>query len=107
MYEEDKSEVVKVLGVHFPQNDNSLHKDTIGIEIKISKNSKNLTMIESLDTQRYRVLDFDSKTNFCQAIAFDDVDPAETFKSNTKEGIEINQKDLLKSEKLELRNLWF
>lgn len=33
MYELDKDKVDHIIGVHFPQNNNSLAKDTVGIEI--------------------------------------------------------------------------
>jgi len=66
MYEDDKDKITEVLGVHFPQNNNSMAKDTVGIEIKITKKN-NLTTIESFNTKRFRVEEFDSATNFCQA----------------------------------------
>lgn len=66
MYELDKDKVEHVLGVHFPQNNNSLAKDTVGIEIKISKKN-NLTVIESNSSARYRVDSYDQATNFCEA----------------------------------------
>jgi hypothetical protein len=46
MYEEDKLKIDKVIGVHFPQNNNSLAKDTVGIEVKVTKRDK-VTLIES------------------------------------------------------------
>jgi hypothetical protein len=58
MYEQDKHTVEHVLGVHFPQNDNSLAKDTVGIEITITKKN-NLTVIESVSSARYRVDSYD------------------------------------------------
>ena len=63
-------------------------------------------MIESFSDQRYRVVDFDSKTNFCNAVPFEDKDLKEVF-GESKEGVELNQKDLLASELFELKNLWF
>jgi hypothetical protein len=54
MYEVDKDKVEHVIGVHFPQNNNSMAKDTVGIEIKIVKKN-NLTVIESTTSARYRV----------------------------------------------------
>jgi len=39
-------------------------KDTVSIEIKITKKN-NLTTIESFNTRRFRVEEFDSATNFC------------------------------------------
>lgn len=78
----------------------------MGIEIKISKTKNNMTMIESFSDQRYKVVDFDSKSNFCSAIPFEDKDLKEVF-GESKEGVELNQKDLLASELFELKNLWF
>jgi len=52
MYEDDKDKVQSVIGVHFPQNNNELSSDTVGIEIKITKKN-NLTMIESFNSKRY------------------------------------------------------
>ena len=58
MYEVDKDKVEHVIGVHFPQNNNSMAKDTVGIEIKIVKKN-NLTVIESTTSARYRVHQYD------------------------------------------------
>jgi hypothetical protein len=66
MYEDDKDKITEVIGVHFPQNNNSLAKDTVGIEIKITKKN-NLTTIESFNTKRFRVDQYESTTNFCMA----------------------------------------
>ena len=54
MYEEDKDKINEVLGIHFPQNSNNYAKDTVGIEIKITKKN-NITSIESINTRRFRV----------------------------------------------------
>ena len=110
MYEVDKDKVDHVIGVHFPQNNNSLAKDTVGIEIKIVKKN-NLTVIESNSSARFRVDQYDQLTNFCMAEVFEDASLNETFgtqigkdkSSNDK----LNQKDLLSSELFELKNLWF
>ena len=107
MYEVDKDKVDRIIGVHFPQNNNSLHKGTVGIEINISKKNS-MTMIESVSPKRFRVLEYDPETNFCQAEPFEDTPLSEAFgmdKSST--GVELNQKDLLASELFELKNLWF
>jgi hypothetical protein len=110
MYEQDKHNVEQVLGVHFPQNDNTLAKDTVGIEIVISKKN-NLTVIESVSSARYRVDKYDQTTNFCQAEAFEDMPLAEAFGTavgKDKSSLSnLNQKDLLSSELFELKNLWF
>lgn len=66
MYEEDKDRIDEVVGVHFPQNNNSLAKDTVGIEIKITKKN-NVTTIESFNTRRFTVTEYDASTNFCFA----------------------------------------
>lgn len=65
-------------------------------------------MIESVSSKRYRVVEYNSDTNFCKAEPFEDTPLNEAFgmdKSNT--GVELNQKDLLASELFELKNLWF
>ena len=78
MYEVDKDKVDHVLGVHFPQNNNSLSQGTVGIEIKILKKN-NLTVIESNTSTRYRIENYDQATNFCEAEIFDDASLNETF----------------------------
>lgn len=94
-----------MIGVHFPQNNNSLAEGTVGIEIKVIKKN-NMTMIESNSSARYRVDEYDAQSNFCQAIPYADTSLDETF--NTGEsGVDLNQKDLLASELFELKNLWF
>jgi len=65
-YEEDKEKVSEVIGVHFPQNNNDLAKETVGIEINITKKN-NVTSIESFNTRRFRVNDYDPVSNFCMA----------------------------------------
>lgn len=105
MYEDDKDKITEVLGVHFPQNNNSMAKDTVGIEIKITKKN-NLTTIESFNTRRFRVEEFDSNTNFCQAQEFTDLTFEQTF-GKSKTGVKLDPKDLLASELFELKNLWF
>ena len=66
-YEDDKDSIKHVIGVHFPKNSNSAHKDTIGIEIKVVKKN-NMTYIMSQNTGRYQVNSYNAKTNFatCQ-----------------------------------------
>lgn len=110
MYEQDKDKVEHVIGVHFPQNNNSLAKDTVGIEIIISKKN-NLTVIESVSSARYRVDSYDQTSNFCLAESFTDMALNETFgtpvgKDKTSD-VKLHQKDLLSSELFELKNLWF
>ena len=64
MYEEDKETIDRVIGVHFPQNNNSLAEGTVGIEIKVIKKN-NMTMIESNSSKRYKIDEYDTQTNFC------------------------------------------
>ena len=58
MYEQDKDRVDRVIGVHFPQNNNSLAEGTVGIEIIISKKN-NLTVIESASSARFKICSYD------------------------------------------------
>lgn len=107
MYEEDKEKVDRIVGVHFPQNNNVLAKGAVGIEIKVSKKN-NMTIIESWHADRFQVTDYDPETNFAKAIPFEDVTLKEAFGTeDNKSGLEFNQKDLLASELFELKNLWF
>ena len=107
MYEEDKDKVDRIIGVHFPQNNNSLSKGAVGIEIKVDKKN-NLTMIESESAARYKIEDYDAGTNFAQCVQVEDVSLSEAFGTeDNKSGMELNQKDLLASELFELKNLWF
>lgn len=106
MYEEDKDKIVEVLGVHFPQNNNSMAEGTVGIEIKITKKN-NVTSIESFNTRRFRVTDYDSSTNFCMSQEFEDQALTQSFnKEKPSEGLELSAKDLLQSDLYELKNLW-
>ena len=107
MYEEDKEKVDRIIGVHFPKNNNSHAEGAVGIEIVVSKKN-NMTIIESEDSSRFKVQEFDSETNFAQVIPVNDVTLDEAFGTgNNKSGLELNQKDLLASELFELKNLWF
>jgi hypothetical protein len=72
-YEEDKGKITKVIGVHFEKNSNSNAEDAVGIEIEIIKKN-NITIIESNTNQRYKVIEYNSATNFSQAVPFDDED---------------------------------
>lgn len=104
-YEEDKPNVDRVIGVHFPQNNNKHALDTVGIEIKLTKKS-NLTLIESVSTKRFQIASYDADSNFAQCRAFEDLSLRDTF-GKSKEGADIDPKDLLASELFELKNLWF
>jgi hypothetical protein len=72
-YEEDKPQIKKVIGVHFEKNSNSNANDAVGVEIEIIKKN-NITIVESKSNKRYRVLEFDSGSNFCNVIPYDDKD---------------------------------
>lgn len=106
-YEEDIDEVETVLGVHFPGNNGEKAKDTVGVEIQITKKN-NVTSIESLDARRFRVLEYDSISNFCMAQEFTDHKLEKIFNANEKEkqGLEVKAEDLLRSDFYELKNLW-
>ena len=106
-YEEDKDKITKVIGVHFPNNDNTAYKNAIGVEITVHKKN-NMTRIESSTANRYRVIDYDMETNFCKAVPFEDTPISETFGMDKRDtGLTIESKDLLASELFELKNLWF
>ena len=62
-YEDDKDKIQKVIGVHFEKNSNSNAENAVGIEIEIIKKN-NITIIESNTNQRYKVLEYNSTTNF-------------------------------------------
>jgi len=93
------------MGVHFPQNKNDKAVGAVGIEIKIIKKN-NMTMIESNTSKRFKISEYDSSTNFCQAVPYIDASLQEQFNTGAS-GVELNPKDLLASELFELKNLWF
>lgn len=106
-YEEDKAKVTEVMGVHFPQNNNAMAEGTVGIEIKITKKN-NITNIESFNTRRFRIKDYDSNSNFCMAQEFEDLPLTQTFNEGDKplEGVKLSAKDLLNADLFELKSLW-
>lgn len=107
MYEEDKEKVDRIIGVHFPNNNNSHAEGAIGIEITVSKKN-NMTMIESEGSERFQIDEYDATSNFANVVPVADVTLNEAFGTEeTKSGMELNQKDLLASELFELKNLWF
>lgn len=107
MYEEDKEKVDRIIGVHFPQNNNAHAQGAVGIEIVVSKKN-NMTIIESTESARFKVEEYDAGTNFAKVVPVEDVTLDEAFGTgNNKSGLELNQKDLLASELFELKNLWF
>lgn len=70
-YEEDKEQILKVIGVHFPNNNSINAADTIGIEIEIVK-SNNITIVQSNSCRRYKVKSYNEATNFCMAEEYSD-----------------------------------
>lgn len=104
-YEEDKDQVQRIIGVHFPDNNNSQASEAVGIEIEISKKN-NITVVESNSHRRFKIKSYDEATNFCQAIDYEDVRP--TSGEGKKEAIAQDKfRDLLTSELFELKNIWF
>jgi hypothetical protein len=103
-YEEDKLKIEKVIGVHFEKNSNSNAQDAIGIEIEIIKKN-NITIIESNSNRRFRVKDYNSVTNFCNAVPYEDEDSIPLLKDPQES--DQRYKDLLMSEVFELKNTWF
>ena len=104
MYEEDKDKVKQVIGVHFQSNANVNAADTVGIEIKVVKKN-NMTYILSSSTARYRLLEYDTTSNFAKCEPFNDI---QTVPKNSDVKIDPKHiKDLLASELFELKNLWF
>ena len=63
-------------------------------------------MIESHNTKRYRIKDYDGETNFAMAQEFSDLSFDHTF-GKSKEGADLNPEDMLAAELYELKNLWF
>ena len=107
MYEEDKDKVDRIIGVHYPQNNNAHAVGAVGIEIMVSKKN-NMTIIESTESSRFKVEEYDPVSNFAKVVPVEDVTLDEAFGTgNNKSGLELNQKDLLASELFELKNLWF
>lgn len=86
-YEEDKPNISKVIGVHFEKNNNSNATDAVGIEIEIIKKN-NITIVESMSNRRYKIVEFNTGSNFCKAVPYDDEDSIPLLKtddsSNTK-----------------------
>jgi hypothetical protein len=82
-----------------------LAKNTVGVEIRITKKS-NITNIESFNSRRFRVTEYDTNSNFCMAQEFVDSPVTQTFDSKPTVGVELNARDLLQSDLFELKNLW-
>lgn len=110
-YEEDKSKIKKVIGVHFNNNNNANAIETVGIEIEITMRN-NITVVESNSNKRYKIISYDELTNFCKAEEYQDVldlpGGSGTDASGQQDGVITSKyKDLLMSELFELKNLWF
>jgi len=103
-YEDDKEKIERVIGVHFEKNSNSNAENSIGIEIEIIKKN-NITIIESNSNKRFKVINFNSTTNFCEAVPYEDEDSIPLLK-DPKEN-DQRYRDLLMSEVFELKNTWF
>lgn len=103
-YEEDKPNITKVIGVHFEKNNNSNAEDAVGIEIEIIKKN-NITIVESMSNRRYKVVEFNSGSNFCKAVPYDDEDSIPLLKTDDSSNTKVQ--DLLQSEVFELKNIWF
>jgi hypothetical protein len=52
LYELNKTKVDSIIGVHFPENNNRVAEDQVGVEIKITTKN-NLTIVEALNTRRF------------------------------------------------------
>ena len=93
----------RIIGVHFPSNNNAQAMDAVGIEIEISKKN-NITVVESNTHKRFKIQTYDEVSNFCQAEEYEDTLIGEKL---VKGKSDDKQKDLLMSELYELKNLWF
>jgi len=86
-YDADRKRITQVIGVHFKKNSNRNAEGAIGIQISINKRG-NVTFVESNTNKRFKVLEFDSKSNFCKAVPFEDesglpiMDGNESFKES-------------------------
>jgi len=119
-YSQDREGVDKLIGVHFINNKNSNAKEAIGIEIELDRSSSNMNVVESKSFKRYKVIDFNEKTNFCKAVEFED----RTYRVRNSEGEKVDMRieeifvndqcldkshfeDLINSEIADLKNTWF
>jgi hypothetical protein len=100
MYEEDKANIKRVVGVHFPSNQNGNAKEAVGIEIKVVK-KHNMTHIVGSSSLRFKVRDYDAGSNFAKCEPYNDM-------PQDSEIVDANAaKELLNSEIYELKQLWF
>lgn len=76
----------------------------MGIEIEIIKKN-NITIIESNSSKRFKIIDYDSNTNFSQAVPYTDEDSIAMLQDPKED--DQRYKDLLISEVFELKNTWF
>ncbi len=53
-YDEDQSQVTRIIGVHFPNNNNTDAEGAVGIEIEITKKN-NIAVVESNTNKRFKV----------------------------------------------------
>jgi hypothetical protein len=65
----------------------------------------NITLIESVNYARYKVIEYDATTNFCKAVPYEDDDSIPLLKDAAED--DQRYKDLLMSEVFELKNTWF
>ena len=79
-------------------------ENAVGVEIEIIKKN-NITIVESNSNKRYRILDYDSSSNFSKAIPFEDEDSIPLLKDEEEK--DHRYRDLLQSEVFELKNTWF
>ena len=106
-YEEDKDQITKVIGVHFPGNNNDQARGEVGIEIEITKRN-NITIVESNSAKRYRIKSFDEVSNFCEAEEYHDQMMGQPLHGGIgAPDLDPKYKDLLMSEIYELKNIWF
>jgi hypothetical protein len=68
--------------VHFPNNNNALAPEAVGIEIEIAKKN-NITVVESNSHKRFKIQSYDEVTNFCLAEEYEDTILGE--KTNSKD----------------------
>jgi hypothetical protein len=101
MYEEDKHNIKRVVGVHFPSNQNGNAKETVGIEIKVVQ-KHNMTHIVGSSSLRFKVKDYDAGSNFAKCEPYND-----HLETDSKEMDPNTAKELFNSEIYELKQLWF
>ncbi len=63
--------MTRIIGVHFPNNNNTQAQDAVGIEIEIMKKN-NITVVESNTHKRFKIKSYDEVSNFCLAEEYAD-----------------------------------